>query len=197
MTGNRNSLRYFLQCIILLGICCQVDALVNVTIYNTDSSSLTPEFKEQFKEAITVEAERYCAEKDTKCPALFQNANLSTSIDDVQNDKPNVNLTISIHTADDSKSNLPDRHVVDIIIESRETIQESLDGKEILSCNYSFFGIKPAGAVNWVLISVFAVFTIVLLAVVVYLSKHKVNPADEHYEAIRAKDSSVDGEIAT
>jgi len=35
-----------------------------------------------------------------------------------------------------------------------------------------------------------------LLLVVVYLSKHKVNHVDEHYEMMDTKDKSADGEIA-
>lgn len=49
---------------------------------------------------------------------------------------------------------------------------------------------------NWIIVAVFTVATIILLLVVVYLSKHKVNHVDEHYEMMDTKDKSADGEIA-
>lgn len=69
-------------------------------------------------------------------------------------------------------------------------------GQQITAVDKDHFSILPDNPTNWIIISIFTVLTLVLLLVVVYLSKHKVNHADEHYEMMQTKDESAGGEVA-
>ena len=68
-----------------------------------------------------------------------------------------------------------------------DTLKEKIENskvaseQQITSVGEQRFSIKPDNPANWIIVSVFTVATIVLLLVVVYLSKRKVNHVDEHY----------------
>ena len=84
--------------------------------------------------------------------------------------------------------------LLDMLKEKRENLNAA-SKQQITSVGEQRFSIKPDNPANWIIVSIFTVATIVLLLVVVYLSKHKVNHVDEHYEMMK-KDDSAGGEVA-
>lgn len=83
-----------------------------------------------------------------------------------------------------------------MLIIRRKEIQNRTDNVQISVVNHELYGVYPDNPTNWIVIAVFGVLTLVLLFVVLYLSKHKVNHVDEHYEHIKSRDNSADGEVA-
>lgn len=80
----------------------------------------------------------------------------------------------------------------------RDKIQNGAS-QQIVAVNKQPYSIAPDNPNNWIIISVFAVFTLALLLIVVYLTKTKVNHAEEHYEQMKGRGENgadVDGEIA-
>ena len=70
--------------------------------------------------------------------------------------------------------------LLDMLKEKRENLNAASE-QQITSVGEQRFSIKPDNPANWIIVSIFTVATIVLLLVVVYLSKHKVNHVDELY----------------
>ena len=75
----------------------------------------------------------------------------------------------------------------DMLKERRENLNAAFE-QQITSVGEQRFSIKPDNPANWIIVSVFTVATIVLLLVVVYLSKHKVNHVGEHYKMMKKDD---------
>lgn len=69
-------------------------------------------------------------------------------------------------------------------------------GQSVTAVEDEHFSKEADDPANWIIVSIFIVLTIILLLVVVYLSKHKVNHVDEHYEMMESKDKSASGEVA-
>lgn len=79
--------------------------------------------------------------------------------------------------------------------ERKDAIQ-TITKLNIVRVSEDYYGIHPDNPTNWIIVSLFAVLTIALLLVVLYLSKHKVNHVEEHYDQMQKDNSSANGEIA-
>lgn len=81
------------------------------------------------------------------------------------------------------------------MLESRRKEINTKTNQQIVSIDNEFFGIAPDNPNNWIILAIFLILTLALLLAVIYLSKHKVNHAEEHYEQMKGE-NGTDGEIA-
>lgn len=58
-------------------------------------------------------------------------------------------------------------------------------GLQLVKIGKEKYGVKPDDPNNWIISAIFIALTLILLCVTIYLVKHKVNHAEEHFEEMK------------